>query len=102
MANQPARKTPAKKAAAKKTGAKKAAPKKKAAGAKKAAPKKKADPVKAVYNKVEEIAEENGVNLDAYEDKAIEVIEDVSEKVLNEIAKQRKGLLKKLFAWIKK
>lgn len=93
---------PAKKTAAKKTAAKKAAPKKKPAAVKKADAKKKADPVKKAYKKAEKIAESHGVDFDAYEDKAIEAIEEVSEKVVAEIVKQRKGLLKKFFAWIKK
>lgn len=92
----------AKKTAAKKTAPKKAAPKKKPAAAKKAAPKKKADPVKKAYEKVEEIAESHGIDFDAYEDKAIEAIAEVSDKVMAEITKKRAGLLKKLFAWIKK
>ena len=94
-------KQPAKKTAAKKTAAKKTATKKKAAPAKKAAA-KKADPVKRAYNKVEKVAKENGIDFDTYEDKAIEVIEDASEKVVAEFVKNSKGIISKLFAWIKK
>ena len=94
-------KQPAKKTAAKKTASKKAAPKKKAAPAKKAAA-KKADPVKRAYNKVEKVAKENGIDFDTYEEKAIEAIEEASEKVVTVFVQKRKGLLSKLFAWIKK
>lgn len=94
-------KQPAKKIAAKNKAAKKVAPKKKTAPAKKSAA-KKADPVKRAYNKVEKVAKENGIDFDTYEDKAIEVIEDVSEKVVAEFVKNRKGFIRKLFFWIKK
>ena len=100
-------KQPAKKIAAKNKAAKKVAPKKKTAPAKKSAA-KKADPVKRAYNKVEssdessDDEEENGIDFDTYEDKAIEVIEDVSEKVVAEFVKNRKGFIRKLFFWIKK
>lgn len=89
-------KQPAKKTAAKKTATKKAAPKKKAA------PAKKADPVKRAYNKVEKVAKENGIDFDTYEEKAIEAIEEASEKVVTVFVQNRKGLLSKLFSWIKK
>lgn len=86
---------------AKKTAAKKVAPKKKTAPVKKSAA-KKADPVKRAYKKVEKVAKDNGIDFDTYEDKAIEIIEDVSEKVVAEFVKNRKGFIGKLFFWIKK
>jgi hypothetical protein len=95
MSKQPAKKIAAKKAAAKKAAPKKTAPAKKSAA-------KKADPVKRAYNKVEKVAKENGIDFDAYEDKAIEVIEEASEKVVAEFVKNRKGFISKLFSWIKK
>lgn len=116
MTKQPAKKTVAKKTAAKKTtakkvAAKKAAPKKKQPAKKAVAPKK--DAVKKAYAKLEAVAEEHGIDVDAYEDKAIEIIDDFSYKaeaaieeisntLVAEISKQKKGLLKKLFFWLKK
>ena len=94
-------KQPAKKTAAKKAKLFEAASERRTAPAKKSAA-KKADPVKRAYNKVEKVAKENGIDFDTYEDKAIEVIEDVSEKVVAEFVKNRKGFIRKLFFWIKK
>jgi hypothetical protein len=99
MAKQTPKKAAAKKTPAKKQAAKKTAPKKKAA-AKKQAPKK--DVAKKVYKKMEVVATEHGIDIDAYEDKAIEFVENASEKVIAEIEKHKKGFLKKLFSWIKK
>ena len=47
-------------------------------------------------------AKENGIDFDTYEEKAIEAIEEASEKVVTVFVQNRKGLLSKLFAWIKK
>lgn len=100
MAKQPAKKTTAKKTTTKKVATKKAAPKKKQAVKKKAAPKK--DAVKKVYAKVEAIAEEHGIDIDTYEDEAIKIVNEISEKVTAEITKQKKSFFKKLFSWLKK
>lgn len=78
-AKKPAKKAPAKKAAAKKTAAKKTAPK------------KKADALKPAKTYVAEIVESHADEIEEIAEKAIEVIEA-----------QKKGLLKKIVAWLKK
>lgn len=111
MASSAPKKAVAKKAAAKKTATKKAAPKKKTT-AKKAPAKKAPAKKKDVKSTLDDIAVEFGIDMDAVEDIAVEKLEqaaEVAEKAVSEqidklqaeIAKKKKGFLKKIFKFIK-